>query len=118
MDLDATHQHDDVHGNQLAEELNAGRKRDPIIPNAEQQHDERRGEIGRREPIEVEPEQQWNRHANRHRDAAHARHRARVHLALCRRIENVHRPGSPHECGNQGHGQRHGEDEGEQEIHP
>ena len=42
MDLDATHEHDDVHGNQLAEELDAGRERGAVVPDAEQQHDERR----------------------------------------------------------------------------
>ena len=74
-------------------------------------------QIGRGEPVEVEPQQQRNRHADRHRDTAHARHRALVHLALGRRIQHVHRPCPPHQCRDQRHGQHHGEDEGEQEVH-
>ena len=42
MNLDATHEHDDAHGNQLAEELDAGRERGAVVPDAEQQHDQRR----------------------------------------------------------------------------
>ena len=114
MDLDATHEHDDVHGNQLTEELDAGRERGTIVPDAEQQHDQRRGEIGRGEPVEVEPEQQWHRHADRHGDTAHARHRPRVHLALGGRIEHVHGPRPTHQCRDERHGQHHGENEGEQ----
>ncbi len=117
-DAQIAQEHDAADREQLAEQLHRRRQRGAVVPDAEGEDDRGAAEPGQHPRIQGrQPEQQRDRHADDHRDAAHARHRLRMHLARAGLIEHVHAPGRAHQRRNQRHRHGHGDEEGEQQVH-